>query len=105
MFKIRKFLSDYTVSHPTRLFLITVMRTAGDHKACRGLPVARSSKCSDCNQLKSLGVNNGETVYESVLCLFSLFYETNCQNSILEYVLLWEYYMPIISFKIMLLVC
>jgi hypothetical protein len=32
--------------------------------------VARSSKCSDSNQLKSLGVNNGETVYESALCLF-----------------------------------
>jgi len=41
---------------------------------------------------------------ESVLCLFSLFYETNYQNSILEYVLPWEYYVPIISFKIMLLV-
>ena len=80
------------------------MRTAGDHKAYMGLPMARSSKCSDCSQLKSLGVNNGATVYESVLCLFSPFYETNCQNSILEYVLLWEYYMPIILFKIMLLV-
>lgn len=105
MFKISKFLSDETVLHPTRqFFIITVMRTAGDHKAYRGLPVARSSKCSDCNKLKSLGVNNGETVCEIVLCLFSPFYETNCQNSILEYVLLWEYYMPIIAFKIMLLV-
>jgi hypothetical protein len=82
MFKISKFLSDYTVSHPTRqFFIITVMVTAGDHKAYRVLPVARSSKCSDCNQLKSLGVNNGETVYESVLCLFSPFLETNCQNN------------------------
>jgi len=96
---------DITVSKPTRqFFIITVIRTAGDHKAYRGLPVARSSKFSDCNQLKSLGVNNGETVYESVLHLFSPFYETNCQNSILEYVLLWEYYMTFISFKIMLLV-
>lgn len=61
------------------------------------------AKCSARNQL-SLGVNNGETVYESVLCFFPPFYETNCQNGILEYVLLWEYYMPIISFKIMLVV-
>jgi len=43
-------------------------------------------------------------LYESVLCLFSPLYETNCQDSILEYVLLWDYYMQIISFKIMLLV-
>jgi len=38
MFKISKFLSDYTVSLPTRqFFIITVMRTAGDRKAYRGL--------------------------------------------------------------------
>jgi hypothetical protein len=54
--------------------------------------------------LKSLGVHYSETVYESALYLFSPFYETNCQNSVLENVLLWEYYMQILSFKIMLLV-
>jgi hypothetical protein len=74
MFKISKFLLDYTVSQPTRqFFIITVMRTAFEHNTYRGLSVARSCKCLDCNQFKSLGVNNGETVYENVLCLSSPF--------------------------------